>query len=103
MARQTKRLVQMLDGLTKPQKADYYRVCGLADSKLTRGGYAPLNTNQCELICERLKGGLDITMADIKELAEKQFQPKPRPDDPPPSPDLFDSSDDGSSSSSDPT
>ncbi len=95
--RSRKRLIFLVDGLTKEQKANYYRVCGVADSRLKRERLPPLNTLQCELICERLRSGADVTMADIKALAERQIAPTPRPEPPPPTPDLFDFSDDESS------
>jgi len=98
MERMTRRLLHLLEGLNKEQKVNYYRVCGIADRRLVRSGYRPINVPQCEMICERLRTGKDITMRDIQGLAlgGKVMQPKPLPTEPEKQPTLFDSSEPGS-------
>lgn len=99
----SRRLLNLLRALTQRQKGMYYKVCGLADRRLTDQGYRSLNVHQCEMICERLQTNRDVTMREIIELAGGKI----REPAPPPTPTgpltLFDSSDDGSSSSSDQT
>lgn len=95
--RDSKRLIFLVDGLTKEQKQEYYRVCGVASSRLSRDHLAPLNTKQCELICERLRSGQHVNMVDIKVLGPPAIAPRPREEPPAPMPDLFDSSGGGSS------
>ncbi len=104
MDRMTRRLLMLLEGLKQKEKENYYRVCGIADRRLKRDGYRPLNVPQCEMICERLRTGRDITMKDIQGLAlGGRIAPRPAPPVPEKELTLFDCSEPGSSSSSDPT
>lgn len=101
--RSSKRLLLLIQALSKEQKFNYYRICGVADKRLTNDGLAGLNVQQCEMICERLSTNRDITMAEVKALSSRQIAPVPRPVEPKAEPTLFDCVDDESSSSSDPT
>lgn len=101
--RSSKRLLTLIQALTKEQKFDYYRVCGVADKRLTDDRLPGLNVQQCEMICERLSTNRDVTMAEVKALSSRRIAPVPRPPPPEAEPTLFDSVDDGSSSSSGPT
>lgn len=101
--RSSKRLLLLIQALTREQKENYYRICGVADKRLTDDGLAGLNVQQCEMICERLSTNREITMAQVKSLSSPQIAPTPRPPEPAAEPTLFDSVDGGSSSSSEPT
>ncbi len=98
-----RRLTELLRNLSAPQKANYYRICGVADHRLRKDGHGSLNIKQCEMICERLKTNRDITMKDIKRLSSGRIAPRPTLSEPAPDLTLFDSLDEGSSSSSGPT
>ncbi len=98
-----RRLIELLRNLNPAQKANYYRICGVADHRLRQDGHGSLNIQQCEMICERLKLNREITMTDIKRLSSGRIAPRPMPSEPEPEPNLFDLPEGGSSSSSDPT
>jgi hypothetical protein len=100
--RSSKRLLTIIKTLSKAQKLDYYRVCGVADKKLTNGGLPGLNVQQCEMICERLSTNRDVTMAEVKALSSPHIAPVPRPAPPEAEP-TFNFGDGESSSSSGPT
>ncbi len=101
--RSSRRLLLLIQTLSREQKENYYRICGVADTRLTNDGFGGLNVQQCEMICERLSTNREITMAEVKTLSSPRIAPTPRPPEPAAEPTLFDSAEGGSSSSSGPT